>query len=160
MEAELVLLRRFTRMGDAEAFREIIRRHAGLVYGAALRILEDVDRASDVVQETFLQLTKDAATVRVRCPAGFTASRRTRPSMPGAETSLAGRGNPSTPLRGLARSPNGMTSRPPSTKGSMPSMPKCVKSSWPTSWRARRRDRLQGRWEFPRRRSPGESMPA
>jgi RNA polymerase sigma factor (sigma-70 family) len=59
-ETEAVLLSRFTRMGDAEAFAEIIRRHAGLVYGAALRILADVDRASDVAQETFLQLTKDA----------------------------------------------------------------------------------------------------
>jgi len=68
MEAELVLLRRFTRTGDAEAFREIIRRHAGLVYGAALRILQDVDRASDVAQETFLQLTKDAATVTGSLP--------------------------------------------------------------------------------------------
>jgi len=68
MEAELVLLRRFTRTGDAEAFREIVRRHAGLVYGAALRILQDVDRASDVAQETFLQLTKDAATVTGSLP--------------------------------------------------------------------------------------------
>ncbi len=68
MEAELVLLRRFTRTGDAEAFREIVRRHAGLVYGAALRILQDVDRAADVAQETFLQLTKDAATVTGSLP--------------------------------------------------------------------------------------------
>ena len=39
-----------------------------LVYGSALRILEDVDRASDVAQETFLQLTKDAATVTGSLP--------------------------------------------------------------------------------------------
>lgn len=68
VETEAVLLRRFARMGDAEAFAEIIRRHAGLVYGAALRILADVDRASDVAQETFLQLTKDAATVTDSLP--------------------------------------------------------------------------------------------
>ncbi len=67
-ETEAVLLRRFTRMGDAEAFAEIIRRHAGLVYGAALRVLTDMDRASDVVQETFLQLTRDAATVTESLP--------------------------------------------------------------------------------------------
>ena len=67
-ETEAVLLRRFTRMGDAEAFAEIVRRHAGLVYGAALRILADVDRASDVAQETFLQLTRDAATVTDSLP--------------------------------------------------------------------------------------------
>jgi RNA polymerase sigma factor (sigma-70 family) len=68
VETEAVLLNRFTRTGDAEAFAEIIRRHAGLVYGAALRILADVDRASDVVQETFLQLTKDAQNVTGSLP--------------------------------------------------------------------------------------------
>ena len=68
VETEAVLLNRFTRTGDAEAFAEIIRRHAGLVYGAALRILADVDRASDVAQETFLQLTKDAHNVTGSLP--------------------------------------------------------------------------------------------
>ncbi len=67
-ETEAVLLRRFASGGDAAAFAEIIRRHAGLVYGAALRILADVDRASDVSQETFLQLTKDAGTVTGSLP--------------------------------------------------------------------------------------------
>jgi RNA polymerase sigma factor (sigma-70 family) len=67
-ETEAVLLSRFARTGDAEAFAEIIRRHAGLVYGAALRILADVDRASDVAQETFLQLTKDAQNVTGSLP--------------------------------------------------------------------------------------------
>lgn len=67
-ESEAVLLKRFTRSGDAEAFAEIIRRHAGLVYGAAWRILADVDRAADVAQETFLQLTRDAGTVTGSLP--------------------------------------------------------------------------------------------
>jgi RNA polymerase sigma-70 factor (ECF subfamily) len=67
-ETEAVLLKRFTGSGDAQALAEIIRRHAGLVYGAALRILTDVNRASDVAQETFLQLTKDAATVTGSLP--------------------------------------------------------------------------------------------
>ncbi|MCX5646126.1 MAG: sigma-70 family RNA polymerase sigma factor [Phycisphaerae bacterium] len=67
-QTEAVLLQRFTGSGDAEAFAEIIRRHAGLVYGAALRILADVDRASDVAQETFLQLTKDAGHVTGSLP--------------------------------------------------------------------------------------------
>ena len=67
-ETEAVLLRRFASGGDAAAYAEIIRRHAGLVYGAALRILADVDRASDVSQETFLQLTKDAGTVTGSLP--------------------------------------------------------------------------------------------
>lgn len=67
-ETETVLLKRFTGSGDAQALAEIVRRHAGLVYGAALRILTDVDRASDVAQETFLQLTKDAASVTGSLP--------------------------------------------------------------------------------------------
>lgn len=67
-ETEAVLLKRFTGSGDAQALAELIRRHAGLVYGAALRILTDVDRASDVAQETFLQLTKDAASVTGSLP--------------------------------------------------------------------------------------------
>jgi RNA polymerase sigma factor (sigma-70 family) len=68
VETEAILLKRFTGGGDAEAFAEIIRRHAGLVYGAALRILADVDRASDVAQETFMQLTKDAGHVTGSLP--------------------------------------------------------------------------------------------
>jgi RNA polymerase sigma factor (sigma-70 family) len=67
-ETEAILLKRFARSGDAAAFAEIIRRHAGLVYSAALRVLADVDRASDVAQETFLQLTKDAANVTGSLP--------------------------------------------------------------------------------------------
>ena len=67
-EAEAVLLRRFAKGRDAEALAEIIRRHAGLVYGTALRILADVDRASDVAQETFLQLTKDAGRITGSLP--------------------------------------------------------------------------------------------
>ncbi len=67
-ETEAVLLKRFAGSGDARAFAEIIRRHAGLVYGAALRILADVDRASDVAQETFLQLAKDAGSVTGSLP--------------------------------------------------------------------------------------------
>jgi RNA polymerase sigma factor (sigma-70 family) len=67
-ETEALLLRRFAKTRDAEAFAEIIRRHAGLVYGAALRILADVDRASDVAQDTFLQLAKDAHRVTGSLP--------------------------------------------------------------------------------------------
>jgi RNA polymerase sigma factor (sigma-70 family) len=67
-ETEAVLLQRFAGGEDAQAFAEIVRRHAGLVYGAALRILADVDRASDIAQETFLQLTQDAGSVTGSLP--------------------------------------------------------------------------------------------
>lgn len=54
-ESESVLLQRFARTGDSEAFSELVRRYAGLVYGACLRILADKDRAADAVQDTFFQ---------------------------------------------------------------------------------------------------------
>lgn len=63
LENEIVLLRRFAETGDAEAFSEIVRRHAGLVYGVCLRVLEDKNRAADVVQETFLQLLRQAGEI-------------------------------------------------------------------------------------------------
>ncbi len=40
-EREAVLLRQFTRTRDAEAFSEITRRYAGLVYSTCLRVTGD-----------------------------------------------------------------------------------------------------------------------
>jgi RNA polymerase sigma-70 factor (ECF subfamily) len=54
------LLQRFARTGDSEAFSELVRRYAGLVYGACLRVLSDKDRAADAVQDTFFQLLRNA----------------------------------------------------------------------------------------------------
>jgi RNA polymerase sigma factor (sigma-70 family) len=68
LEKEISLLHRFAKKGDAEAFSEIVRRHAGLVYGASLRVLEDKTRAADVVQETFFQLYKDAGRITGSLP--------------------------------------------------------------------------------------------
>jgi len=62
-ESENILLRRFAATGDPEAFSQIVQRHAGLVYGACLRVLADKDRAADAVQETFLQLLRNAQTI-------------------------------------------------------------------------------------------------
>ncbi len=59
-ESESVLLQRFARTGDSEAFSELVRRYAGLVYGACLRVLADKDRAADAVQDTFFQLLRNA----------------------------------------------------------------------------------------------------
>ncbi len=67
-ETENILLRRFAANGDAEAFAEIVRRHAGLVYAACLRVLADKDRAADAVQETFLQLLRNAETITGSVP--------------------------------------------------------------------------------------------
>ena len=61
--SEAVLLKRFASNGDAEAFAEIVKQHAPLVYGVCLRILEDKDKAADAVQDTFFQLVRNAANI-------------------------------------------------------------------------------------------------
>ena len=67
-ESEFILLRRFTANGDAEAFSEIVKQHAPLVYGVCLRILGNKDKAADAVQDTFLQLVHDAAEITGSLP--------------------------------------------------------------------------------------------
>ena len=69
LENEVVLLHRFAKTGDAKAFSEVVQRHAGLVYGACLRILADKDRAADAVQETFFQLLRNAGNITGSVPA-------------------------------------------------------------------------------------------
>jgi RNA polymerase sigma factor (sigma-70 family) len=69
LENEVVLLHRFAKTGDAEAFSEVVQRHAGLVYGACLRILVDRDRTADAVQETFFQLLRNAGNITGSVPA-------------------------------------------------------------------------------------------
>lgn len=55
------LLRRYVRKDDQDAFAELVRRHVGLVFGAALRVLGDRAGAEDVSQEVFLALARKAA---------------------------------------------------------------------------------------------------
>jgi RNA polymerase sigma factor (sigma-70 family) len=59
-DSESVLIRRFSADGDAGAFSEIVRRHARMVYGVCVRILEDESDAADATQETFYQLVQQA----------------------------------------------------------------------------------------------------
>lgn len=63
-EADLILLQRFAAHDDEDAFAEIVKRYAPMVYAAGLRVLGDTARAEDVTQETFFQLLRkpDAAT--------------------------------------------------------------------------------------------------
>lgn len=58
-----ILLRRFVQHADPEAFSEIVRLHAGLVYGVCLRILRNEDKAADAAQETFFQMLKNAGQI-------------------------------------------------------------------------------------------------
>jgi RNA polymerase sigma-70 factor (ECF subfamily) len=50
--------------GDRDAFEEIYRRYARLVYGLALRRLRDRGQAEDAVQETFTAVWRSAASYR------------------------------------------------------------------------------------------------
>jgi RNA polymerase sigma factor (sigma-70 family) len=50
--------------GDAEAFRVLVDEYQGLVYAAARRRLENAADIDDVVQVTFLKLSKAAGTIR------------------------------------------------------------------------------------------------
>jgi RNA polymerase sigma factor (sigma-70 family) len=61
---EAMLLERYARYGDAEAFSEIVRQYAGIVYGTCQRILGDRELAADAAQETFFQLVKHPGQVR------------------------------------------------------------------------------------------------
>jgi len=68
VESDAVLLTRYAASKDAEAFGELVRRHSGLVYATALRIVRDVHEAEDVAQTCFLELAKKAGAVKRSLP--------------------------------------------------------------------------------------------
>src|SRR6185295_12611101 len=53
-------LQRFTRHGEQSAFEDVVRRHLDLVYGTALRKLEDPGAAQEVAQNVFTALARKA----------------------------------------------------------------------------------------------------
>ena len=57
-ETDMSLLHRFASRGDEDAFSEIVRRYAGVVFCACHRVLRDRGWAEDVAQETFFRLVK------------------------------------------------------------------------------------------------------
>lgn len=67
-ETDAVLLERFSRRADAEAFTELVHRYAKLVYWASWRVLRHGTDAADVTQETFFELTRQAE--RITGPLG------------------------------------------------------------------------------------------
>src|SRR5262245_12392810 len=52
------LLQRFTRHGEQSAFTDIVRRHLDLVFGTALRKVEDSGVAQEVAQNVFAALAR------------------------------------------------------------------------------------------------------
>jgi RNA polymerase sigma factor (sigma-70 family) len=57
------LLRDYADQGDEAAFREIVARHADLVYSSALRQVESPDLAADIAQQVFGDLARKAKPV-------------------------------------------------------------------------------------------------
>src|SRR2546428_860941 len=54
------LLRQFVRQGDQQAFGGVVRRHLDLVYGTAVRKVEDQGAAEEVAQNVFAALARKA----------------------------------------------------------------------------------------------------
>ena len=60
---DFALLDRFSSTGDEEAFAEIVKRYAGVVYATSFRVTHDRARAEDVSQEVFFRLLRRPAAV-------------------------------------------------------------------------------------------------
>jgi len=58
VDPDLDLLKRYASAGDSDAFAQIVRRYAPVVYSTCLRVLGDAARAEDVSQETFFRLMR------------------------------------------------------------------------------------------------------
>lgn len=58
------LLRRYAESREPEAFAELARRHAGLVYGTCLRITASPHDAEELAQDCFFQLARQAGAIR------------------------------------------------------------------------------------------------
>ena len=58
------LLMGYARDGDAEAFAELVRAYAGMVYATCLRVTRNGHDAEDAAQECFLELARKAGAVK------------------------------------------------------------------------------------------------
>ncbi len=55
---DILLIERWIRRRDAEAFNEIVLRYSALVYGTCRRVLRNHADAEDVTQDCFLHLAR------------------------------------------------------------------------------------------------------
>ena len=78
MPSDAELLKQYVRSGDSDAFAELVRRHAGLVYGACLRATGNSHDAEDAAQESFLEMARGAEAVRSALPAWLHATALSR----------------------------------------------------------------------------------
>lgn len=58
------MLKLWSATGNADAFAELVRRYAPLVYSAALRVLRNATDAEDVAQQCFLELAQRPPAIR------------------------------------------------------------------------------------------------
>ena len=63
-DTDLELLARYTRQHAEDAFAELVRRHVGLVYSAALRQVRSPQFAEEVAQSVFTDLARSAAKLK------------------------------------------------------------------------------------------------
>jgi RNA polymerase sigma factor (sigma-70 family) len=63
VETDVALLRRYFANGDAGAMAELVRRHAGVVFGAARRITGNREDAEDIAQGCFLELLRSGGKI-------------------------------------------------------------------------------------------------
>ena len=63
-DTDLELLARYTRQHAEDAFAEIVRRHLGLVYSAALRQVRSPQLAEEVAQSAFIDLARSATRLK------------------------------------------------------------------------------------------------
>jgi RNA polymerase sigma factor (sigma-70 family) len=66
--ADAVLLERFARQHDEDAFAVLVCRHGPLVLGICRGVLRDVHDAEDAFQATFLVLVRKAGSIQPRAP--------------------------------------------------------------------------------------------
>ena len=78
MPNDATLLQNYAQTRDAEAFAELVRRHAGPVYGTYLRITGNAHDAEDVAQECFLELARKAGTIASSVPGWLHAAATSR----------------------------------------------------------------------------------
>src|SRR5438445_5898219 len=63
-DTDMELLARYTRLHAEDDFAELVRRHLGLVYSAALRQVRSPQLAEEVSQSAFIDLARNAARLK------------------------------------------------------------------------------------------------
>jgi DNA-directed RNA polymerase specialized sigma24 family protein len=63
-DTDMELLSRYNRQHAEDDFAELVRRHLGLVYSAALRQVRSQQLAEEVTQSAFIDLARSAAKLK------------------------------------------------------------------------------------------------